>query len=79
MLIGPFRMYFVKKGVKWDLVDAHSLQPAVGSVTGRKKPQKMLNFSVKFGANCSTPAIHIRWNHVVVEEHAAPSCYVNQL
>lgn len=54
MLIGPFRMYFVKKGVKWDLVDAQSLQPAAGGITRHTRPQKILP---TFGAKCSTPAI----------------------
>lgn len=76
MLIGPFRMYFVKKGVKWDLVDAHSIQPAAGSVRRHKRPQKILNFSLNLGAKCSTPAIRIRWNHVVVVEHAAPGSFI---
>lgn len=49
MLIGPFRMYFVKKRVEWDLVDAHSLQPAAGAIIRQHFP---LN-----GAKCSTPAI----------------------
>lgn len=51
MLIGPFRMYFVKKRVTWDLVEARSLQPAAGGTKGQRRPQKIS------GAECSTPAI----------------------
>lgn len=42
MPVGPFRMYFVKKGAQWGLVDAHSRQPAAGTIAGYKIPQKIL-------------------------------------
>lgn len=47
MLVGPFRMYFVKKGVKWDLVDVHSLQLAADATT---EPPSPPNFPRIFGA-----------------------------
>lgn len=56
MLIGPFRMYFVKKGVKWDLVDAHSLQPAAGAIT-LETTEKSSTSLLTRGAKCSTQAM----------------------
>lgn len=41
MLIGPFRMYFVKKRVKWHLA-AHSPAPSAGGrYTTQQRPQKI--------------------------------------
>lgn len=41
MLIGPFRMYFVKKRLKWHLA-AHSPAPSAGGrYTTRQRPQKI--------------------------------------
>ena len=54
MLIGPFRMYFVKKRVKWDLVDARSQHPAAGTIKRHKKTSEN---PLTFGAKRSTPAI----------------------
>lgn len=85
MLIGPFRMYFVKKRVKWDLVNARSLQPAAGSLIrlNRDNIQKNNNNSnsLRFDAKYYAPAIlmNIMWNHVVVVEHAAAGSCRKQL
>lgn len=57
MLIGPFRMYFVKKRVEWDLVDAHSLEPAAGCNTRQNRDHRKYIFLQSLGAKCSTPAI----------------------
>lgn len=78
MLIGPFRMYFVKKRVTWDLVDARALQPAAGPLTGQERCSIFLLTS---GAKCSTPAILrvFEWNHAVEVEHAAPPLFTSQL
>lgn len=44
MLIVPFRMYFVKKRVEWDHVDAHSLEPAAGCNTGQNRDHRKYIF-----------------------------------
>lgn len=57
MLIGPFRMYFVKKRVKWHLA-AHSPAPSAGGrYTTRQRPQKICVTTGRGGSRLVLSAI----------------------
>lgn len=57
MLIGPFRMYFVKKRVKWHLA-AHSPAPSAGvRYTTRQRPQKICVTTGRGGSRLVLSAI----------------------